>query len=160
MQCVIRNSTPRRNCINLFNLPWPGCSTHIPKPTPSPLSHSFALPGSGVSHPFCTPQHGIIQMNIRELPGSASARKPSTLPNISVVSFRPNIQITRHCVITSRHKPNAHVVTQTSRSRCSSVCLVITLPDTSWIDSRQDKRIFSSSESPRSALGPHSPSPP
>jgi hypothetical protein len=80
MQCVIRNSTPLRNGINLCNLPWPGCSTHQPKQTPSLLSRSFALPGSGAPHPFCTPQQSIIQMmNIRELPGSASARTPSIL---------------------------------------------------------------------------------
>ena len=41
IQCVIRNSTPLRNGINLFNLPWPGSSTHQSNPRPS---HAASFP--------------------------------------------------------------------------------------------------------------------
>jgi len=144
MQCVIRNSIPLRNGINSFNLPWRGCSTHQPKPTPSLLSRSFALPG--VRGPLTTSALRSTSSYRWRAFGSSQARlRPAhqvSSPNISVVFYRPYIQIPGHCLITSRHMSNAHVVTQTSRSRCSPVCLVITLTDTLWFDSRQEQGNF------------------
>ena len=148
MQCVIRNSTPLRNGINLFNLPWPGCSTHLPKPTPSPLSRSFALPGSRAPHPFRTSQHGIIQMNIRELPGAASACTPSILAEY----FHGFLQaqhsnygtlpyyVTTHVQCTSHKQAGAGVAQSVYR-------LHYRTHRGSILD--RNKRIFSSSESPR-----------